>query len=704
MFDKFYFPHNVDFRGRAYPIPPNLNHIGDDLSRGLLMFAEGKELGNSGLRWLKIHLSNLCGVDKVSFDAREEFANNHIADIYDSADYPLKGKRWWLQAEEPWQCLAVCIALRAALAMEDPGKYFCHLPVAQDGTCNGLQHYAALGGDMMGAQQVNLMPSDKPSDVYTGVAELVKISLKKRARSGDKMAVILKDLISRKVVKQTVMTNVYGVTFVGARTQILNQLKIIPQLKEYDASESKEFSQHTMSASITREVFASVKSMFSGANEIQNWFATSARRISLSISPTQMDWNFKEKQRAEIEGVKFPEPAEAGEEEVVEEEVPRKRKPKRGLGVVEEEAPSKRKTKRGLGVVEEEAPSKRKPKLGVVEEEAAGIEPSKKPKRSLGKIIPRRSRSTQTKKRSRDVEFMTSVVWTTPLKLPVVQPYRRDRVQIVSTNLQNVYITDPNVVDEINARKQMTAFPPNFIHSLDATHMLMSAMRCAKAGLTFASVHDSFWTHPSDVDELNRILREAFIELHSGNIMQTLKAEFELRYQGYRYLQLIPDDDPVTTKIKAHRAIYASQVLGKEGGGKKSTLTMEEDLEWERSRERLLQSKDKEEQARGAAMVTPSVIVLEAGLVKNVIEDHPEVGLDSLHSGQEEALETELSGGIGADEVECVEDGESLKPESEAKKQKQLARTNVWMPLVFPPLPEKVSIEHCPTLKKKLPE
>jgi hypothetical protein len=26
--EKFYYPHNLDFRGRAYPIPPNLNHLG----------------------------------------------------------------------------------------------------------------------------------------------------------------------------------------------------------------------------------------------------------------------------------------------------------------------------------------------------------------------------------------------------------------------------------------------------------------------------------------------------------------------------------------------------------------------------------------------------------------------------------------------------------------------------------------------------
>lgn len=68
MGEKIYFPHNVDFRGRAYPIPPNLNHIGDDLSRGLLKFSERKKLGEKGFEWLKIHISNLYGFDKYVFD------------------------------------------------------------------------------------------------------------------------------------------------------------------------------------------------------------------------------------------------------------------------------------------------------------------------------------------------------------------------------------------------------------------------------------------------------------------------------------------------------------------------------------------------------------------------------------------------------------------------------------------------------------
>jgi len=80
----------MDFRGRAYPIPPHLNHIGDDLSRGLLLFAEAKPLGEHGLRWLKIHLANLCGFDKGRFDERAQFVEDHLTDIYDSAERPLE--------------------------------------------------------------------------------------------------------------------------------------------------------------------------------------------------------------------------------------------------------------------------------------------------------------------------------------------------------------------------------------------------------------------------------------------------------------------------------------------------------------------------------------------------------------------------------------------------------------------------------------
>lgn len=43
-------------RGRAYPISGYLTHLGDDASRGLLEFGEGRPLGPRGMRWLLIQV------------------------------------------------------------------------------------------------------------------------------------------------------------------------------------------------------------------------------------------------------------------------------------------------------------------------------------------------------------------------------------------------------------------------------------------------------------------------------------------------------------------------------------------------------------------------------------------------------------------------------------------------------------------------
>ena len=45
-----------------------------------------------------------------------------------------------------------------ALESPNPELYESFIPVHQDGSCNGLQHYAALGRDAFGGSQVNLVP------------------------------------------------------------------------------------------------------------------------------------------------------------------------------------------------------------------------------------------------------------------------------------------------------------------------------------------------------------------------------------------------------------------------------------------------------------------------------------------------------------------------------------------------------------------
>ncbi|RVW75089.1 DNA-directed RNA polymerase 3A, chloroplastic [Vitis vinifera] len=131
--EGFYYPHNLDFRGRAYPMHPHLNHLSSDLCRGVLEFAEGRPLGKSGLRWLKIQLANLYagGVEKLSYDGRLAFVDNHLDDVFDSADNPLNGNRWWLTAEDPFQCLAACINLSEALRSSSPHTVISHLPIHQ---------------------------------------------------------------------------------------------------------------------------------------------------------------------------------------------------------------------------------------------------------------------------------------------------------------------------------------------------------------------------------------------------------------------------------------------------------------------------------------------------------------------------------------------------------------------------------------------
>ncbi|KAF9439303.1 DNA-directed RNA polymerase [Entomortierella beljakovae] len=436
--EPMYFPHNLDFRGRAYPIPPLFNHLGNDLCRGLLMFDEAKPLGATGFTWLKIHLANLAGFDKHSLSARAEFAIDHLEDIFDSADNPMNGRQWWLKAEDPWQCLATCIEISEAVRSGDPENYMSRMPVHQDGTCNGLQHYAALGGDIAGAQQVNLVPSDAPQDVYSGVAQAVERLLEKQAAEGVEQAITLSGKVTRKIVKQTVMTNVYGVTFIGARAQIENRLKETEGIPEDQV--------RTLSTYLTQQVFASIGEMFSGARAIQDWLAESARRIAKSVPMSVLN-----------------------------------------------------------------------PETDEIVESQTGKRKKKSTKQTIAD------------------QQMSSVIWTTPLNLPIVQPYRKMEHKQVKTSLQSVTIKDPSQASPVNVQKQRTAFPPNFIHSLDATHMLMSAAGCVEEGLTFASVHDSYWTHACDVDVMNEVLRKQFILLHSNNIMKNLEDEFMERYRDFMF-------------------------------------------------------------------------------------------------------------------------------------------------------------------------
>jgi hypothetical protein len=60
--------------------------------------------------------------------------------------------------------------------------------------------------------------------------------------------------------------------------------------------------------------------------------------------------------------------------------------------------------------------------------------------------------------------------------------------------------------------------------------MLMTALDCTARGLTFAAVHDSYWTHACDVDVMNDALREQFIKLYEMPLLEQLRDSFCLRF------------------------------------------------------------------------------------------------------------------------------------------------------------------------------
>lgn len=124
-------------------------------------------------------------------------------------------------------------------------------------------------------------------------------------------------------------------------------------------------------------------------------------------------------------------------------------------------------------------------------------------------------------------ECKQPVMWLTPLGFPVFQPYFRRAASKKSKPLRIVNGKEfyPNVEVPVKA-KQSQAFPPNFVHSLDSTHMMMTALNCQHRGITYASVHDCYWTHPDTVAEMNQICREQFVHLYNQTILEDLSEQF----------------------------------------------------------------------------------------------------------------------------------------------------------------------------------
>lgn len=402
-----YFPHTLDFRGRAYPVPQMLNPQGSDPVKALLRFAEGKPLGKDGMHWLAVHGANCFGVDKVPFEDRVAWVQQHEFEIWKCAMEPLDSL-WWTEADSPWCFLAFCFEW--AGAYHTGPDFVSHLPVALDGSCNGLQHFSAMLRDPIGGAAVNLLPSEKPQDIYKSVADVVLGKLKQYANSeeaGEEAAQKARWAyawrhfgIDRKVTKRPVMVLPYGGTARSCLKYVDEAIK-----EKIAGGQAHNLGDELPQAIawLSSLVWASIGDVVVAAREAMDWLQKVSRVVSKENKP---------------------------------------------------------------------------------------------------------------------------LTWETPSGFVVLQAIYAQKLSLVKTKLNGsiVRLTNMKETEKINPQKQATSFSPNFVHSMDASAMMLTVAQMGQRGYrSFAMIHDSYAVHACDTPELARVIREEFVEMYRSNPLAALR-------------------------------------------------------------------------------------------------------------------------------------------------------------------------------------
>jgi len=411
IFDAIYFPCNLDFRGRVYPIP-SFNPQGDDLTKGLLLFADPKPLTapDKALKWFLVAGANHAGVDKVSFEDRIEWVKENHGSILESAKDPL-GCHWWADQDEPFQMLSWCLEyarLQEYLETHDGDAtgFITGAVIAFDGTCSGLQHFSALLRDPVGATAVNLVPQEKPNDIYRIVADKVNEVLERDARDGSEdtdkklgtksMALAwLTYGVTRKVTKRCVMTLAYGAKKYGFGDQVL---------------------EDTVRPDVVTHGDGSV-------------FTIGARQCAMYIAGLIWD----------------------------------------AVGTTVVAAVE------GMAWLQD-----------------------------CARLVAKRDQV---------------VSWSTPAGLLVQQHYTSRASEAYRLRCAGKLIRLYHYVekdDQVDRRRQASGIAPNFIHSLDAAHLMLTIDNCVAHGLNaFATVHDSFGTELEDAETLFELVRVNFFRMYT---------------------------------------------------------------------------------------------------------------------------------------------------------------------------------------------
>lgn len=120
------------------------------------------------------------------------------------------------------------------------------------------------------------------------------------------------------------------------------------------------------------------------------------------------------------------------------------------------------------------------------------------------------------------------VRFRTPLGFLVDQEYIKSTHRTLTTIIQKYRYWIPDKQRRLLPRKQLQGISPNFIHSLDASHLGKLVLKLKEDGVRdFLMVHDSFGVHACHAELLSKRARETFVDLHSAPLLENFKAELE---------------------------------------------------------------------------------------------------------------------------------------------------------------------------------
>lgn len=448
-FERMHFVYTCDFRGRVYAQSSLISPQGGDLQKALCQFANGMALGDTGEYWFKVHGANVWGWDKKEFDERVQLVSeaDFIDRCLDIAADPLTFTEW-TQADSPWQFLAWCFEYADFVSHCETSpaeKFISRVAVAMDGSCSGIQHYSAMLRDEIGGKEVNLVPSDRPQDIYGAVAKIV--------------ARWMEDIVEGKVPCESferMLAKGERILTTGDWTAAHQAPFVL------NAFESQMIAAEWLRIGVTRSLCKKpVMTLPYGSSQM-----TCRESMGQHLDAMQKEEN--EKARGQF------------------------RKPvamhnftdgKGSMSRQQAELFASGLTWEGIGHV----------------------------------VVAARAAMTFIKKVTHEVGSRNHALeWVTPTGFIVRQSIFDSTCRRVKTQMMGeTFFTIREETPVIAVAKMKASAPPNFVHSMDASHLVLATEESSNNAIhSLAVVHDSFGTHAGNTAKLRSILANTFVDMY----------------------------------------------------------------------------------------------------------------------------------------------------------------------------------------------